>query len=212
MSKKRLRLQITGNPEKLVEVIVGELVKRARSKVDEAYKAAREILDNAYKEALQELEDSIKSELENARENILATEASEIVELRKELTKLRLEYVEKVLSEAFRKFRLEIPIDNYVAFIKRHYEAALNSMKRYTREAIILPCSNDLDVLKRIVENTPSEEVQVEVLTNTTMSCYGGFIIQSRDGRIRLDYRLEALLGRIIDELRSIALKELFSS
>ncbi len=205
------KLHVAGDPEKLVDTVLEEAKREVESKVEEAYRAARELVEEAYREAVKEVEKAIRSEVAEFSERLKALEASKEVELRMVQSRIKSEYTEKVIREALKRASSVVPGQRYRAFLEKRLREALESMKKYSGEARIIPCAQDRRVVEEIAAKTTVDGIAFVVSTSDLEEC-SGFIVESGDGRVRLDYRLETLLAPYMDELRAIALRNLFPS
>ena len=210
MSSKQ-RLAVYGNPEKLVETVLSEAKRDLSKRIEEAYSAARELLDEEYRKSLQEVEKAIINEAKELREKLKALEASNEVELRMLESKIKSEFVEKVLEEALSRAPREIPREAYKRFLASQLKEALQALKRYTSEGRVIACKPDRGLLEELVGEVEVEGIEAIVASETLEGC-GGFILESSDRKVRLDYRLQTVLQPFMDELRAIALRNLFRS
>ncbi len=205
------KLHVSGSPEKLVEAVIEEAKKELSAKIDEAYTAAKTLLDDNYREAIEEVERAIRNEAADLEERLKALEASKEVELRMLESRIRSKYTEEVIREALRRASSVVPREKYRAFLAAKLREALESMKKYTSEARVIPCEADRQVLAGLASEVVVTGIRYTISPQGIEDC-SGFILESGDGKVRLDYRLETLLAPYMDELRAIALRNLFPS
>jgi len=209
MSKSRL--YVAGDPERLVETVLSEVREALKKRLDEAYSAARSLLEDVYRESLAEIEKAIRNEASDLKERLKALEASNEVEIRMLESKVKAEYTDRVLREALRRISREVAREAYRRFLSKQLKTALEAMRKYTSSAHVISCSEDRELLEEIAEEVSVEGISYTVSENSLENC-SGFILESSDKMVRLDYRLETVLQPVMDELRAIALRNLFPS
>ncbi len=198
-----------GNPERLAEVVVEEAEKRLMSKLDEALEAARRLVAESYERILKETLSRIREEVRSLREKLSALEAAKTVEARKEISKIKSEFIERAVREAFARFRERVPRERYVMRLEELLRAATEQVRVRSDQVVIIPVESDREIVAQLVAKLRQEGLPVE-LSEKSISGLGGFVAQDAEGSVRLDYRLESVLGNLIEEARTIALRKLF--
>ena len=207
-----IEVKIVGKPDKLFEKVFEKVVEEAvDKKVEEALKAALQLLTTARDQALASIEKEVEEILRIAEERLRAYESSLEARLRVEIARLKTSYANKAVEEALKRFRDIVPEDKYRETLRRMLRDALQSIAVYTRDVIIVPATKDVNLIQSILPEVEREVAGLSVeVSSKTIDSIGGFIMQSRDGRVSLDYRLEAVLSRALDRARARAMKELF--
>ncbi len=203
------RVQMYGDPEAVAKKAAEKVRDEISRKLDEALEGAIRILDAARNRALTKLEREIGSLLREAEEKVRAERATREAELRVTELNTRNEWIEKAVQEALRRLRGYVGEDTYARFMRELLRQAAEAMKEVSNEAIIYPTEPDRDLLSKLVSE---EQLPVRVsIAGETVEGHGGFILASPDGKVRLDYRLEAVLSETIEEAREAAARALFS-
>lgn len=207
-----VEVKVIGKPEKLLEKVFEKIVEEiVDKKVEEALKAALQLLATARDQAVASIEKEVEEILRIAEERLRAYESSLDAKLRVEMARLKADYANKAVEEALKRLRDVIPEDKYRETLRRMLKDALQSIITYTRSVVIVPAARDASLIQSIL---PEVEHEVEgssvEISSETIDSIGGFIVQSRDGRVRFDYRLEAVLSEALDRARARAMKELF--
>jgi len=205
-------VKVVGKPEKLFEKVFEKVVEEVvDKKVEEALKAALQLLTTARDQAIASIEKEVEEMLRTAEERLRAYESSLDAKLRVEMARLKADYANKAVEEALRRLRDVIPEDKYRETLRRMLRDALQSIVAYTRSVVIVPAAKDASLIQSILPEVEHEVEGLSVeISSETIDSIGGFIVQSKDGRIRLDYRLEAVLSEALDRARSKAMKVLF--
>lgn len=207
-----VEVRVVGKPEKLFEKVFEKVVKDVvDKKVDEALKASLQLLATARDQALASIEKEVEEILRGAEERLKAHESSLEARLRVEIARLKNEYVDKAVGEALKRFRDAVPEEKYREILRRMLKNGLQTIAVHTRSAIIVPAAKDVNLIQSILPEVEREITGLSVeISSKTIDSIGGFIVQSRDGRISLDYRLETVLSEALDRARARAMKELF--
>ncbi|NPA04914.1 MAG: hypothetical protein GXO09_02310 [Crenarchaeota archaeon] len=209
---ENVEVRVVGKPEKLLESIFKKLVDEIiEKKIDEALAAALNLLATARDQALASIEEEVENILRMALERLRAHESSLEARLRVDLAKLRAEYTERAVQEALRRLRDAVKEDEYREVLRKLLLDALRLISSYTSEAVVTPTKRDYDIVKEILPEVMQELTGLNIrLAEQPVEGIGGFIVESSDGRVRFDYRLESLLSQALDRARARALKELF--
>ena len=207
-----VEVKVVGKPGKLFEKVFEKVMKDVvGKKVDEALKASLQLLTTARDQALASIEKEVEEILREAEERLRAYESSLEAKLRVEIARLKADYANKAVEEAIRRFRDVISEEKYRETLRRMLRDALQSISIHARSVIIVPAANDATLIQSILPEVEQEITGLSVeISSKTVDSIGGFIVQSRDGRISLDYRLDAILSEALDRARSRAMKELF--
>ncbi len=207
-----VEVRVVGKPEKLLESIFRKLVDEIiEKKIDEALAAALNLLATARDQALASIEEEVEGILRMALERLRAHESSLEARLRVDLARLRAEYTEKAVMEALRRLRDVVREDEYREVLRRLLLDALKLISSYTSEAIVTPTSRDASIVRDLLPQVAAEVPGLNVrVGEEPVEGIGGFIVESADGKVRFDYRLESLLSQALDRARARALKELF--
>ena len=207
-----VEVKVVGKPEKLFEKVFEKVVEEVvDKKIEEALKAALQLLTTARDQAIASIEKEVEEMLRTAEERLRAYESSLDAKLRVEMARLKADYANKAVEEALERLREAIPEDKYRETLRRMLRDALQSTRAYTRSIVIVPAAKDANLIQSILPEVGQEAGGLSVeISSETIDSIGGFIVQSKDGRIRLDYRLEAVLSEALDRARSQAMKVLF--
>ena len=207
-----VEVKVVGKPEKLLEKVFEKVVEEVvDKKVEEALKAALQLLATARDQALASIEKEIEEILRAAEERLRAYESSLDAKLRVEIARLKTDYANKAVEEALRRLRDAIPEDKYRETLRRMLKDALQSIAAYRRSVVIVPAARDANLVQSVLPEVEREVEGLSVeISSETVDSIGGFIVQSRDGCVRFDYRLEAVLSEALDRARARAMKELF--
>ena len=207
-----VEVKVIGKPEKLLEKVFEKIVEEiVDKKVEEALKAALQLLATARDQAVASIEKEVEEILRIAEERLRAYESSLDAKLRVEMARLKADYANKAVEEALKRLRDVIPEDKYRETLRRMLKDALQSIITYTRSVVIVPAARDASLIQSILPEVEHEVEGLSVeISSETIDSIGGFIVQSRDGRVRFDYRLEAVLSEALDRARARAMKELF--
>ncbi len=209
MPEREVSVRVIGSTSSLVNYVVKTVAKNVKAKLEEAKKASEELVERAYLEALREAEDRVRRTLREVRERIESYRASRDVELKKELTRLKLKATEEVLGEAVRVFREKVPLETYKRFLEKVYREAVERASIHSRELVVVPAPADRSLIAEIAARATPPDVRVTI-SEEIVDAVGGFILKSSDGKLTLDYRVEALLAPALEEARLVVLKTLF--
>ncbi|MET1127708.1 MAG: V-type ATP synthase subunit E [Thermoproteota archaeon] len=193
--------RVYGDVGKLVESVVGDLEKNIERRVAEVLEAARSILSKSYTEALAVLEREFGEEARTLEERLRSSESSREVELRRELARLRAQLVEDVLDEVLSRVKSEVPREQYIGFIRR----LLQEARERGGDVRIVPTEQDREIVQEL-----AAELGLPVEEGSEKG-YGGFVAVTSTG-VRLDYRLESVLGDVIDRAKAVISEKLFGA
>ncbi len=210
LPKDEVKVRIIGNPRILVDTVVKSLKEDFDKRIAEAEEAAYKLLEKSFDEALRVARESVRRAIVEARDRIESFKASKDVEARKELTRMKLKIMETILNEALQKLRPSIPEDLYRKFLEKLYTEAITRLSRHTTRIRIIPAENDTNILREIIATKTPAEIEVTIDERALKGTIGGFIAQSEDAKLSLDYRLETILSQAIDQARLVVLKTLF--
>jgi len=198
------------------KLIIEEINREAEQKIkyllDEAQKQAEEIK--------REAEDRGKAKAEwilRKAETQAEIEKQRIVaSARLESRKKKLEIQEELIKEVFQELRdrlSSLPDDEYIDTIKA---LLLESLRELEADSVVL--RSDEKTLALIKEKSRSIKAyitrnlgrKVEMELGEPIHTMGGVLVESADGRIRVDNTFEARISRLESELRARIAKALF--
>jgi vacuolar-type H+-ATPase subunit E/Vma4 len=185
--------------ERIVNKILDDARKQAEVYYQEAQRKIDEIRDEEYSlwdKEKQRLEAEYKREAEDIRIQILSRAH---MEGKRALTSAREEVISKVLADILNNFRNS---SGYGDYIKRSIEDARSILGNQFR----IKCSpDDVELVRSSLGGTLSE---VEVVP--VEGGHGGIVVESSDGLRAIDYSVDALVGRRMQDVRKMILEKLF--
>ncbi|WP_048191228.1 V-type ATP synthase subunit E [Pyrolobus fumarii] len=202
------RIHMHGDPHAVAKKASEKVREEINKKIDEALDAAIRILDAAKNRALAKLEKDISAILREAEEKVRAERAVREAELRVAELNARNEWIEKAVNEALRRLRSRVGDEAYTAFLEDMLKRAAETIRETATEAVVYPTKADRDLLEKLVGGA-SLPVKF-TLAGEDIEGVGGFVVATPDGKMRLDYRLEAVLSDILEEAKAAAAKALF--
>ncbi len=201
---------VVGDPSRLLSAVRGEVERRASGRLEEASRAAEEIVRRGFEEALRAALRRVEEEARRLSERLAALEASKTVEMRKRLAALKAEVVDDVMREAFVRFRELLGEERYVELLTDLARRAARALgERGASRVVLVPVERDRGAAERVAERLRGEGYSVEV-SGENVRGLGGFVVESPDAGVRLDYRFETVFSRAFEEARAAALKALF--
>ncbi len=201
---------VLGSPERLVETVSKTLSSEAEKKLGEAKAAAEEIVRKAFEEALSSALRRVEEEARRLSDRLAALEAAKTVELRKKLSAVKARVVEDIIARAFLRARDSLGREGYARVLEGLVRAAVNALTGMgARKIVLVPVERDRAILESIAERLRGEGLEISV-SSDSVEGLGGFVAESPEAGIRLDYRVETVYSTGFEEARAVALKALF--
>ncbi len=181
--------------------IVEEAKKKASSLITSAKREVREEL----KEKEEELKERNAREIEIFKEELKEKEEEEMASSRIEKKRI----IEQAYEEKFRQFLDEIVKElesfkkskEYGEFLKRSIERAVREIKR--KDLILRVPKGDKSLLRGIKLPSQIKEVRED------LEELGGVVVESKDGKVRINYSFSTLIDKKREELKRELVKEL---
>ncbi len=179
------------------------LLTKVRAKGEQEVKQA----EKEIAKQLKETEEKWKKEMEKSRERIkarlLEEERERLSWARLEERRMLAEAKEEVLDEAFEEFKKEL--SGFTA--KKEYTTWLNKMI----EKGLKELGNESGVIHVKKGDKKKVKAKKGVTIKEDVDVIGGVIIESKDGKIRIDLSIDAFVRQHEDEIKKELYKHIFS-
>lgn len=123
------------------------------------------------------------------------------LEAKRILTEAKEDMIREVLNDFFALLKSVRKQPSYKEFLRKIVSKATEELKAQAGDVIVYCTKED----KALLPDTKAKVVP-------TLDSFGGAIVESADGAIRVDLTLESLFENKRDELRSLIYKKLFES
>ncbi|MBI2550054.1 hypothetical protein HYV83_02635 [Candidatus Woesearchaeota archaeon] len=186
-----------------LEKVKQEILERAQAEADKAIDAAQSEAKAVMKSAEKQVagyERMMEEDLEALSNAVKRKEvASAELELKKQLLSAKSELIEGVFRDARKKLG-SLPDKKR----ESHITALLDAARKEMNVSVVQCSSKDA----RFVEASGSGDSRLKVVKNDEM--LGGIIAESPDGRLRVDYSYDILLGQVKSKVLGDVAKILF--
>jgi len=205
-----------------VQKIIAEIDESSAGQVSgmlaESKQKAEAVLNDARKKAEVEAGAIISRGEQEARRESQRILAEARIRARREKVKAQ----EEVVNLAFKSAResmqkmAEGKGDDYTTVLEELIKESVLSSSSEALEVIFNPRDKGLvsdDSLNKIAQEAGSELEMTIALSASAeeLSCLGGVVVKSADGKVRIDNTFEARIDRFRDNIRTLVAKELFT-
>ncbi|CAB50669.1 V-type ATP synthase subunit E [Pyrococcus abyssi] len=193
------------------ELIIQEINREAERKIEYILNEAREEAEKIKEEAKRRAESKAEWILRRAKTQAELEKQRIIANARLEVRRKRLavqeEIIRNVLDEV-RKRLQEMPEEEYFESIKALLKEAVEELKEgkvrvYSNERTLALISSRIEEIRDYLGS-----ISIEI--GSAISTMGGVIVETEDGRIRIDNTFEARMERFEGEIRAKIAKVLF--
>ncbi len=194
-----------GDPDKLVEKAVEDLVKEYREVLDKAYQDSLNMLRDGYSRIREDFEKKITHILSIAEDEIKSYDASKKSALNIQLQSLRKSLLDQVMESAKERIA-DIPEGKRREILLKLFQSFLSS--RESKGGIVHVLPRDHVIMEKILE-----EMGVSgdfSLKSDLKAKLGGFKISFPKEGIVYDYTLDFIFESMEDKLYSLARKKIF--
>lgn len=198
--------RIYGEPSKIVEEIVSEILEKLEKDLEEVEKSVRQLAGEAIGKKAGELRARVDNAVKRYRSVIESSRSKIEVDLKKAAEKRKEEWVNRVIEDVKRRFIEELVGDRklYEELLKRSLEEVLsveNKIKLETNR-------HTARIIEKIVDSLGIGD-RVEIISKD-LRIGGGFIALSSEKAVRYNYSLEHLIDSNVYELKVRVAKILF--
>ncbi|AEC51749.1 V-type ATP synthase subunit E [Pyrococcus sp. NA2] len=193
------------------ELIIQEINREAERKIEyilnEARKEAEKIKEEAKRKAESRAEWIIrraKTQAELEKQRIIANAR---LEIRRKRLAVQEEIISKVLEEV-RKRLENMSEDEYFESVKALLKEAVSELNE--RKVRVMSNEKTLSLIGARIEEIKAELGDVSIELGEVIKTIGGVVVETEDGRIRIDNTFEARMERLEGEIRSTIAKVLF--
>ena len=189
--------------DKIGEAILDKVKAEADDIIKDAENKAAEEVERAKKQQGTKLEEARGRKLQETREEATRIEAQAVVKARQKLSQAKAEVINEIVSRARKELaELSSEVGSIITLIKEAIDTlGINKGRLYVSP-------EDMTKVRKLVEK--DKELAGKVAEIKEHNCMGGVIIETIDGKVRIDNtyetRLEMLLPRLLPEVA----KELF--
>ncbi len=181
-----------------------KIVEEATSKAYEIVKQAKEEKANALKEEEQRLKQENKSEMEKFRKLIEERK-------REEQASMKLEYkraIDRAYEEKFKEI-LSLLVEDFKRYKKtKNYSSFLNNLLEKAKKEL---SSKETDLVIHVAKGD-KKHLKTKASVKEDLDDIGGIIVETKDGKVRVNFSFSSILEMKIDSLRQKAIKEISSS
>jgi V/A-type H+-transporting ATPase subunit E len=181
--------------ERTIDKVLSQTESELISQIDSGFKEALAKLDASRTKLKSEYEaiiESAKKEAENLKRQIVGS--SRLTARNKELV-----IIESAINEIFRKVKEKLQLKSndklYKDLLRKMIE---ESISRLDSPEIVIECNkNDLDVVKKIVQDLSADKKVKLALSKKPIDIVGGIRAVSADGTMTLDNSLDSKIERL---------------
>jgi len=205
-----------------VQKIIAEIDKSAEKQVSEILSEAKQksdaVLSTAREKANEEADAIISRGEQEARRESQRILAEARIKARRKKVKAQ----EEVVSQAFKSARESMQAlaegkgDDYRKVLEELIKESVLSFGSESLEVLFDSRDKGLvpeDSLKKIAQEAgPDLGMTISLsVSDEALSCLGGVVVKSADGKVRIDNTFEARIDRFRDNIRTLVAKELFA-
>jgi V/A-type H+-transporting ATPase subunit E len=205
-----------------VQKIIAEIDKSAEKQVSEVLSESKQkadaVLSDARKKAEVEAGFIISRGEQEARRESQRILAEARIKARREKVKAQ----EEVVNLAFKSAResmqkmAEEKGDDYTKVLEELIKESVLSSSSEALEVLFDPRDKGLvtdDSLNKIAQEAgPDLGMTISLsVSDEALTCLGGVVVKSADGKVRIDNTFEARIDRFRDNIRTLVAKELFA-
>ncbi|HEX9317482.1 MAG TPA: V-type ATP synthase subunit E [Nitrososphaeraceae archaeon] len=181
--------------ERTIDKVLSQTESELISQIDSGFQEALAKLDSSRTKLKSEYEaiiESAKKEAENLKRQIVGS--SRLTARNKELV-----LIESAINEIFRKVKEKLQLKSndklYKDLLRKMIE---ESISRLDSPEIVIECNkNDLDVVKKIVQDLSADKKVKLALSKKPIDIVGGIRAVSADGTMTLDNSLDSKIERL---------------
>jgi V/A-type H+/Na+-transporting ATPase subunit E len=181
--------------ERTIDKVLSQTESELISQIDSGFQEALAKLDASRTKLKSEYEaiiESAKKEAENLKRQIVGS--SRLTARNKELV-----LIESAINEIFRKVKEKLQLKSndklYKDLLRKMIE---ESISRLDSPEIVIECNkNDLDVVKKIVQDLSADKKVKLALSKKPIDIVGGIRAVSADGTMTLDNSLDSKIERL---------------
>ncbi|BAA31105.1 V-type ATP synthase subunit E [Pyrococcus horikoshii] len=193
------------------ELIIQEINKEAERKIEYILNEARQQAEKIKEEARRNAEAKAEWIIRRAKTQAELEKQRIIANARLEVRRKRLAIQEEIISSVLEevKRRLEtMSEDEYFESVKALLKEAIKELNE--KKVRVMSNEKTLGLIASRIEEIKSELGDVSIELGETVDTMGGVIVETEDGRIRIDNTFEARMERFEGEIRSTIAKVLF--
>ena len=205
-----------------VQKIITEIDKSAEKQISEILSESKQkadaVLSDARKKAEVEAGAIISRGEQEARRESQRILAEARIKARREKVKAQ----EEVVNQAFQRAResmqkmAEGKGEDYKKVLESLIKESVLSSSAESLEVLFDPRDKGLvpdDSLKKIAQEAgPDLGMTISLsVSDEELSCLGGVVVRSADGKVRIDNTFESRIDRFRDNIRTLVAKELFA-
>lgn len=203
-----MRVRTYGDPAKFIENILEPKRRELEAKMREALGAAYELLESAYRDILNKGRARLSEQYMAAEDRLRSAQATKEAELRLTASRVKNEWISRVLEEVKRRLAGIKGTETYAKFLARVFDAFLRESSGFERLIVAAP-KDDLEILKRLAEERGKTRPEL-TFEESDKPILGGFIAYTPDRRVSLNYTLDLMISSAETELRSLIERRLF--
>jgi len=181
--------------ERTIDKVLSQTESELISQIDSGFQEALAKLDSSRTKLKSEYEaiiESAKKEAENLKRQIVGS--SRLTARNKELV-----LIESAINEIFRKVKEKLQLKSndklYKDLLRKMIEEGIS---RLDSPEIVIECNkNDLDVVKKIVQDLSADKKVKLALSKKPIDIVGGIRAVSADGTMTLDNSLDSKIERL---------------
>ena len=207
-----------------VQKIIGEIEKNAEKIVSEILSEAKEKTDAVLNDAQREADDQVGTIVsrgeQEARREAQRILAEARIKARREKANAQEDMVRKsfnIAQEKLSTIARERKADgiDYINVIEGLIKEAVLASGVKSLEVVL--AMNDRDVISQEILRGTVKAIEAELrdsidlrISEETLSCKGGVVVRSIDGKVRVDNTFESRIERFRETIRTSVAKELF--
>ncbi|MGC9209878.1 MAG: V-type ATP synthase subunit E [Acidilobus sp.] len=196
-------MSVSGDPNKVAEVVIEKAISQLNSQLDEALSAALKLLEGSYAKALNNLRSTIDRKAEELTELLRSKAAEADLQVKLKEEAIKAEETSKVMEEAIRRLKGDRG-DWYVKFLRRVLESLSAESEQYG--GFIIKCAaEDQPLVRELIKSYRGLE-----LSDEPAMVVGGVVATSKDGTVKLDYTIDQIIKENETMLRGLASRQLF--
>lgn len=189
--------------EKIREAVLDKVGEDTQNLIKEAEEKARQEIEKAEKEKGRKFEEEKQKMMREAEGEAARILAQASIEARRELLKVKASAVDEVVSRV-KDTMSRTSSDEGFLNLTREAIAAIGGGK-----VMVYVSAKDVAIAQRLLR--ADKELAVKVAEVREFDCTGGIIVESMDGKVRIDNTYESRLERLLAKALPDISKELFT-
>lgn len=189
--------------EKISEAILVKVQAEAEDIIKAAEERARAIIEEAKKQREVKFEVEKNRLMEGAKAEASRILAQAFIKARQELSAAKVKLIDDIIDGAWKTLTTSALDENSVLHLIKEAAGALG-----VAQARVYVSTKDVEVVEKLIQ--ADQELARRIKEVKELDCAGGAVLESMDGKIRIDNTYEARLEMLLPKLMPEISKSLF--